>query len=102
MTKAIEQQLIENISLILKRSLTADATLADLRENKKAGFEAIFKKDAAFNCSANTFQPYVEEVADDLLAWQANKTQQQLLIPLVKKIEQLFTVLAGFEQTHSA
>lgn len=102
MSKAIEQQLIENISLILKKALTADATLADLRENKKAGFEAIFKKDAAFSCSANTFQPYVQEIADDLLHWQANKEQQTLLIPLVKKIEQLFTVLAGFEQSHSA
>jgi len=102
MTKAIEQQLIENISLILKKALTADATLADLRENKKASFEAIFKKDAGFNCSANTFQPYIQEIADDLLHWQANKEQQKLLIPLVKKIEQLFTVLAGFEQSHSA
>ena len=102
MTENVNQQLLDNISLILKKSLTADATLADLREHKKAGFEAVFKKDAGFTCSANTFQPYVEEVADDLLAWQANKTQQQLLIPLVKKIEQLFTVLAGFEQTHSA
>ena len=102
MTKAIEQQLIENISLILKRSLTADATLADLRAHKKAGFEAIFKKEADFTCSSNNFQPYVEEIADDFLHWQTHKSQQQLLIPLVKKIEQLFTVLAGFEQSHSA
>lgn len=102
MTKAIEQQLIENISVILKKSLTADATLADLRENKKAGFEAIFKEDAGFTCTADTFQPYVQELADDLLHWQENKSQQELLIPLVKKIEQLFTVLAGFEQSHSA
>lgn len=102
MTKAIEQQLIENISIILKKSLTADATLADLRDNKKASFEAIFKKDTGFTCTADTFQPYVQELADDLLHWQENKSQQKLLIPLVKKIEQLFTVLAGFEQTHSA
>lgn len=100
MTKAIEQQLIENISVILKKSLTADATLGDLRDKKKASFEAVFTKDAGFNCSADTFQPYVEEVADDFLHWQENKTQQTLLIPLVKKIEQLFTVLAGFEQSH--
>ncbi|WP_245942495.1 hypothetical protein [Candidatus Colwellia aromaticivorans] len=102
MTKAIEQQLIENISVILKKSLTADATLADLREKKVASFEAVFKKEAGFTCSANTFQPYIQEIADDFLHWQENKTQQQLLIPLVKKIEQLFTVLAGFEQSHSA
>ncbi len=100
MTQAIEQQLIENISLILKRSLTADATLADLRQQKKAGFEAIFKKDAGFTSSANTFQPYVEEIANDLLTWQQDKSQQ-VLISLVKKIEQLFTVLSNFEQSYS-
>lgn len=100
MTKAIEQQLIENISVILKKALTADATLADLREHKKAGFKAIFTKDAGFDCSENTFQPYVEEIADDLLKWQETK-DQGLLINLVKKIEQLFTVLANFEQSYS-
>ena len=100
MSKAIEQQLIENISIILKKSLSADATLADLREHKKAGFEAVFKKDAGFTCSANTFQPYVEEVANDLVKWQQSH-DQQLLIALVKKIEQLFTVLGNLEQSYS-
>ena len=100
MTKAIEQQLIENISVILKRSLAADATIADLREQKKAKFKAVFTADSAFSTSADTFQPYVEEVADDLLKWQGSKDQGQL-ITLVKKIEQLFTVLANFEQSYS-
>ncbi len=100
MSKAIEQQLIENISIILKKSLSADATLADLREHKKAGFEAVFKKDAGFTCSANTFQPYVEEVANDLVKWQQSH-DQQLLIALVKKIEQLFTVLGNLEKSYS-
>ncbi len=99
MTKAIEQQLIENISIILKKSLDADASLANLREQKKAGFEAIFKKDAGFTCSANTFQPYVEEVADDLLKWQDNK-EQTLLINMVRKIEKLFTVLGNLEESY--
>jgi|TARA_B110000908_G_C10137143_1_gene394993 primosomal protein N'' len=98
MTKKINQQLIDNISIILKKSLSADATLADLREAKKAGFDSIFKKESGFSCTANTFQPYVEEVADDLLAWQQSQTQE-ILIAIVKKIEQLFTVLANFEQS---
>lgn len=100
MTANINQQLIENISMILKKSLSADATLADLREKKQASFEAIFKKDAGFSCSDNNFQPYVEEVADDLLKWQQSQ-DQALLIALVKKIEQLFTVLGNFEQSHA-
>ena len=100
MTQAIEKQLIENISIILKKSLAADATLADLRQQKKASFEAIFKKAAEFKSSANTFQPYVEEIADDLVLWQKDKSTD-VLIALVKKIEQLFTVLGGFEESYS-
>ena len=96
----INQKLIENISIILKKSLAADATLGDLRKQKKGNFEAIFKSDAVFSCSANTFQPYVEEVADDLLAWQ-NQANNDKIIILVKKIEQLFTVLANFEQSYN-
>lgn len=99
MSATVNQQLIDNISIILRKSLAADATLTDLREKKMAGFEAIFKKDAGFNSTANTFQPYVQEVADDLLKWQETQ-DQQLLIALVKKIEQLFTVLGNFEQSY--
>lgn len=99
MSATVNQQLIDNISTILRKSLAADATLTDLREKKMAGFEAIFKKDAGFNSAANTFQPYVQEVADDLLKWQETQ-DQNLLIALVKKIEQLFTVLGNFEQSY--
>lgn len=100
MTNSINQQLLDNISLVLKKSLAADATLADLREKKQAGFEAIFKKEAGFSSSANTFQPYVEELADEFMLWQKNN-EQALLISVVKKIEQLFIVLGNFEQTHT-
>lgn len=100
MSKAIEQQLIANISDILKRSLSADATIADLREKDKAAFKAIFPEDSGFSCKADTFQPYVQEVADDLLNWQADKNQITL-INLVKKIEKLFNVLNQFEQACS-
>ena len=99
MTADLNQKLIDNISIILKKSLAADATLADLRDKKKAGFSAIFKADAGFEASANTFQPYVEEVADELMSWQKSQNQQSL-ISLVKKIEQLFVVLAKFEESH--
>lgn len=100
MTNNINQQLLDNISLILKKSLAADATLNDLREKKQAGFETVFKKDAGFTCSANTFQPYVEEIADDFMLWQKN-TDQTILINLVKKIEQIFTLLGNFEKSYS-
>ena len=99
MTNNINQQLLDNISLVLKKSLASDATLADLREKKQAGFETVFTKDAGFVCSANTFQPYDEEVADEFILWQKNN-DQTLLISIVKKIEQLFIVLGNFEQSY--
>ena len=99
MSKAVEQKLIDNISIILKKSLVADATLADLRQNNKASFKAIFTKDAAFTANADTFQPYVEEIANELLAWQESQ-EQVVLIQLVKKIEQLFTVLNNLENNY--
>lgn len=98
MSEAVHKQLVENISIILKKSLAADATLEQLRKSNQAGFAAIFTDDAGFKCSANTFQPYVEEVANDLVFWQKT-SDQQALIELVKKIEQLFAVLSQFEQT---
>ena len=100
MSAIVSKQLVDNISIILKKSLTADATLAELREKKQASFEAIFTKNAGFKCSENTFQPYVEEVANDLIFWQKT-SDQQTLITMVKKIEQLFTVLANFEQSRN-
>lgn len=100
MSATVSKQLVENVSIILKKSLSADATLSDLREKKQASFEAIFKKDSGFTCSANTFQPYVEEVANDLIFWQKT-SDQATLISMVKKIEQLFTVLGNFEQSYS-
>lgn len=98
MSEAVHKQLVDNISIILKKSLAADDSLASMREAKQAGFSAIFTEDAGFKCSANTFQPYVEEVANDLVFWQKT-SDQQTLIDLVKKIEQLFTVLSKFEQS---
>lgn len=98
MSETVHKQLVDNISIILKKSLSADATLGKLREAKQASFASIFTPDAGFKCTANTFQPYVEEVANDLVFWQKT-SDQQTLIDLVKKIEQLFTLLAKFEQS---
>ena len=96
MTQNIEQQLIENISQLLKKSLTADQVLAELRKKKSANFSAIFPEGSGFKSSANTFQPYIEEIADQLLQWQQSK-DQEILISLVKKIEKLFKVMTKFE-----
>jgi len=100
MSEAVNTQLINNISIILKKSLAADATLFDLRAKGQAKFSQIFKQETSFDCVADTFQPYVQEVADDLLEWQKNN-DKQILVRLVKKIDLLLKVLQQFELSHS-
>lgn len=99
MNKKLNQQLIDNISQLLKRSLVADAALEQLRAEKKAGFSAIFHKDAGFKCTANTFQPYIAEISDELLLWQQSQSEPQL-VALVKKIEKLIKILSEFEKNY--
>jgi hypothetical protein len=100
--KTIEQQLIDNISQLLKRALSADDILEQLRKDHQASFNSIFKKDSPFQCDANTFSPYIGEISDQLRLWQQSQ-DKSLLVELVKKIELLFKVLAQFEQSvHSA
>lgn len=99
MSEAINKQLIDNISQLLKRSIVADSALLELQQQKKAKFSAIFTNSAGFKCQANTFQPYIEELADELLVWQKS-SDQTLLIAMVKKIEQLFSVLTEFEKNY--
>ena len=84
MSDTINQHLIDNISIILKKSLAADATLLDLRSKNTAKFQAVFKDDAGFNAKADTFQPYVEEVADELLVWQKSQNQINWFLSLRK------------------
>ncbi|TLU67393.1 hypothetical protein FE810_02040 [Thalassotalea litorea] len=100
MADPVEQQLIDNISQLLKRSIVADSALQQLRSEDKAKFSQIFSADSPFDRKANTFQPYIEEIADDLLIWQQSKSKP-LLIKLVKKIEQLFKVLTEFESHYT-
>ncbi|TKB43983.1 hypothetical protein [Thalassotalea mangrovi] len=100
MSDPIEQQLIDNISQLLKRSIVADSALKQLRTDNKAKFSRIFTEESPFERHADTFQPYIEEIADDLLIWQQSKSQP-LLIKLVKKIEQLFKVLTEFESHYN-
>lgn len=101
MNQKLNQQLIDNISQLLKRSIVADSALAQLRESKKAGFSAIFKSDSGFKCTANTFQPYIEEISDELLAWQSTQ-DEKLLIGLVKKIDKLIKIFNEFEKNYDS
>lgn len=92
-------QLQENVKIIYHKAVDADKMLAQLREQKKAGFSQIFAADTAFNKHSDTFLPYVEELAADLQAIQTDDEEhyKKLLPNIVVKIELLFKMLNSFK-----
>ena len=97
--ESVLKQLQENVKIIYHKAVDADKKLALLRQDKKAGFAQIFSADTIFKNHANTFLPYVEELAADLQAIQVDEEDhyQTLLPAIVVKIELLLKMLATFK-----
>lgn len=100
----VQAQLQENIKIIYHRAVDADKMLIELRKQETAGFAHIFSNDTPFNHHANTFLPYVEELAADLQAIQTDdETHYKKLLPaIVVKIELLFKTLNAFNSNLKA
>lgn len=97
--ESVIKQLQENLKIIYHKAVDADKQLQLLREQKKASFAQIFAADSAFTNHADTFLPYVEELAADLQAIQTdNEEHYKTQLPaIVVKIELLFKMLASFK-----
>ena len=93
--ESVLQQLQENVKIIYHKAVDADRQLEQLRKQQKAGFSHIFSNDSAFKNHANTFLPYVEELAADLQEIQTDDEDhyRNLLPAIVVKIELLFKTL---------
>lgn len=100
----VVKQLQENIKIIYHKAVDADKQLQVLREQKKAAFEQIFSAETIFQNHANTFLPYVEELAADLQAIEtaADDKYQQLLPEIVIKIELLFKMLNSLKASFNS
>jgi hypothetical protein len=99
--QSIIQTLSENIQLIYRKAIDADATISQLQQSGKGKFSAIFSKDSGFTIGSRFFKPYVEELAQEVLQLEKHSTQQCkiLLPPIVKKIELLLTTLGQFQKS---
>ena len=96
--ETVLKHLQENVKIIYHKAVDADKKLMLLREQKKASFAQIFSADTAFKNHADTFLPYVEELAADLQEIQTdNEEHYKTLIPVIMiKIELLFKMLSAF------
>jgi|TARA_R110000868_G_scaffold49640_2_gene159840 hypothetical protein len=99
--QSIIQSLSENVQVIYRKAIDADQVISRLQHDGKGKFSAIFAKDAGFTTSSRLFKPYVEELANDVLALE-QKDQvavKEQLPSMVKKIELILKTLNQFQKT---
>jgi hypothetical protein len=99
--QTIIQSLSENIQVIYRKSIDADHVISRLQHDGKGKFSAIFAKDAGFTTSSRLFKPYVEELANDVLALEKidQVAVKEQLPSMVKKIELILKTLNQFQKT---
>lgn len=100
MNKIIEA-LNDNLRVIYRKAVDADAALNALSAKGKAKFNTIFAEGSGFSTRSKRFGPYVEELAGEVAALvDANQEKLNIDLPeIVKKIELLLTTLQQFKQT---
>ncbi|WP_395344947.1 hypothetical protein PN836_009250 [Ningiella sp. W23] len=117
MTKLISA-LNENLQVVYRKAIDADAALDQLGRDGKGKFNTIFGDESPFITRSKRFKAYVEEVAGDVAGiaeqnQQAQNTelkssntidhsQKQVLSIIVKKLELLLTTLEQFKSSLKA
>ena len=100
------EQLKQNLQIIYRKAIDADAALSQLQQQGKGKFATIFDENSPFTTRAKRFEPYVQEVAGhmdgfvamDFAATPMSDLQPQLTIS-VQQIEALLATLAQFKAT---
>ncbi|UAA38317.1 hypothetical protein KIH87_16765 [Paraneptunicella aestuarii] len=98
---SVISQLKENLQVLYRKAIDADASLAKLQAQGKGKFGSIFEESIGFQISSKQFKPYVEELSKDvdLLQGANEEEMQQSLTDVVKKMEIMFKTLAQFQQS---
>ena len=102
--QALHQQLQQNLQLIYRKAIDADAAIDQLQEQGKGKFATIFDTSSGFETSAKRFSPYVQELAKRIESLHELPEHElsNALPPIVKQIELLFATLADFKATLKA
>jgi hypothetical protein len=99
--QTIIQTLSENVQVIYRKSIDADQVISRLQHDGKGKFSAVFAEDAGFIISSRLFKPYVEELANEVLALEKipQESVKEQLPSLVMKIELMLKTLNKFQKT---
>lgn len=97
--QSLHQQLNDNLQLIFRKAIDADAAIDNLQQQGKGKFTQIFSSEAGFETNAKRFGPYVEELTiniEQLKQMDENELGQSLPV-VIKKMELMFATLAEFK-----
>lgn len=100
--QSVIDQLKQNLQLIYRRGLDADAKLTALQQQGKGKFQSVFADDAGFTVSSKRFGPYIEELGKEILALEQaeDDARRQAMLPdVVKKMQLMLTTLGQFRSS---
>ncbi|GAA4871396.1 prephenate dehydrogenase [Ferrimonas pelagia] len=96
--QTIIEQYRTSLQTAYRQALDADMLLDELQKKGQGKFAAIFRADAGFTCDANRFVPYVQELGEQLQAFEA-EPDPALLATLVKQLELVLSTLNQLRQS---
>jgi len=91
----------DNLRVIYRKAVDADASLDALAAKGKGKFDTIFSDGSGFSTRSKRFVPYVEELAGEVapLVKAEQETLYKNLPEVVAKIELMLKTLQQFKQT---
>lgn len=91
----------DNLRVIYRKAVDADAALSKLQSSGKGKFQTIFGDNSGFATRNKRFGPYVEELATEVahIADADETTINKALPKIVPKIELMLQTLEKFKQT---
>jgi hypothetical protein len=97
-----QKKIIEQIQLALKeayhKAVDADKLLNAQKELGNGKYSQIFSSDGPFRTQADTFLPYIEELASDLVLLQESEDDDHFVSQLQTLVSKLNLVLTTLQQ----
>ncbi len=96
--EAVVEKLTANLKTLYPLAQRADEELEILRKQNKGKFQAVFHQDSPFETQANSFLPYMVEVAGELsaLLTVSDAEYKSRLKALLHRVQLLNGVLTQF------
>jgi CO dehydrogenase nickel-insertion accessory protein CooC1 len=98
--QSVLEKINENIQIIYRKAIDADAALDKLQQLGKGKFTVIFSEGSDFITRSKRFRPYVDELAIDFSKLRTeNDDVEKELVAIVKKIKLLLLTVGKLKVT---